>query len=70
MASGDYLESEIVYMGTDAMEILLNEYQGGDSITLKYRHADTPEGVLVASWLDYSGSFDSLGYVQARIERA
>jgi len=57
-------------MGTDAMEILLNEYQGGDSITLKYRHADTPEGVLVASWLDYSGSFDSLGYVQARIERA
>lgn len=40
----------------------------GDDVLLRYRTADTPAGVVAAGWINYVGAFESLGYVQVRLE--
>lgn len=65
---GEYMESEMVHMGAVTISLLQNEYRSGDSVVLKYRHADTSSGCEGASWNVYSTSFSCLGYIQLRIE--
>lgn len=66
---GEYMESEVVNTGIINTELLQNDYDGsGDNVVLKYRHGDTEENCLGASWTIYTISFESLGYVQIRLE--
>ena len=62
------MESEVVHAGVFLTTILQNEYQSGDTVTLKYRHATSANDCVVASWNIYTVPFMSLGYVQVRIE--
>lgn len=68
--SGEYMISEVVNFGTFTLELLQNEYLSGDNVTLKYRHGATENDCINASWQDYIGLFDCLGYVQIRVEVA
>jgi hypothetical protein len=66
--AGEYMVSEVVNTGLFTVQLLYNNYAAGDEITLKYRHGATEGDCLAAAWNDYTVPFDSLGYVQARVE--
>lgn len=66
--STEYMESEVVITSTLTVTLLQNNYNPGDTITLQYRHGATEAACLAASWNTYSAPFDSLGYVQVRVE--
>lgn len=66
--STEYMESEVVSTGAMTVQLLLNNYSVGDTVTLKYRHGTSPANCLAASWVTYSTPFSSLGYVQVRLE--
>jgi len=69
LKAGEYEESEVVNLGTGTAELLQNYYDNtGDDVVLKYRHGTTETACLAASWNVYSTPFESLGYVQVRIE--
>jgi len=68
VASGEYMESEIMYIGIKNILILQNKYGSGETIKLRYRHGATEGDCLAAEWSDYAGMFDCLGYVQVRVE--
>lgn len=65
---GEYMESNVVNTGTRTVELLQNNYAAGDTIILKFRHGNSEANCLTASWSVYTVPFDSLGYVQVRIE--
>jgi len=62
------MESNIIDAGTFKTRLTLNKYVSGDDVLIKYKTAAIFGGISGASWLDYSVPFDSLGYVQVRIE--
>jgi len=62
------MESNIIETGALKARLTLNKYAGGDGVLIKYKTAATFGGIAGASWLDYSVPFDSLGYVQVRVE--
>jgi hypothetical protein len=68
--SGEYMESEVVETGALTIELLQNNYQAGDTVTLKYRHGVSGVACQAAGWNSYTGVFVSLGFVQVRIEVA
>ena len=66
---GEYMESEVVYTGSETCQILQNEYDAeGDTATLKYRTGATASACQAAEWSAYSAPFASSGYVQIRVE--
>jgi len=68
LLSDQYMESEVVHIGTVEVELLQNVYRTLDTIKLRYRHGTTSGECLAASWVDYITSFDCLGYIQIRVE--
>lgn len=68
VGAGEFMESEIIETGTESIELLQNVYAAGDEVLIKYRHGATVEDCEAATWIIYSTSFDSLGFVQVRIE--
>jgi len=64
------MESNIIETGILTTRLTLNKYASGDAVLVKYKTAATFGGIAGASWLDYSVPFESLGYVQVRIEAA
>lgn len=68
MLSGNYMESEIVETEIVTVTLLQNTYRSGDTIILRYRHGATPEDCAVAGWNTYTVPFESLGFVQIRVE--
>ena len=67
--AGEYMVTEVVYTDTLEVELLQNHYDPtGDDVVLKYRHGNSEENCLVASWTTYTVPFASLGYVQLRLE--
>jgi hypothetical protein len=68
LASGEYMESEVVNTGTNLYEIDQNVYQAGDDVTIKFRHGATEAACLAAAYGNYTVPFDSLGFVQIRLE--
>lgn len=60
--------SEVVNTGTVTVQLLINVYAAGDTVTVKYRHGATQVACEAAEWTDYVTPFASLGYVQARLE--
>ena len=64
----EYLESEVVDSGVGTRTIALNNYNSGDTCVIKYRTGASVSACQAASWSTYSGSFESTGYVQVRIE--
>jgi hypothetical protein len=58
----------IVHTGVRFVEININTYAACDNVLIKYRHAATSEDVLSATWVTYAGTFESLGYIQVRVE--
>jgi hypothetical protein len=65
---GEYMESEVVDTSTMMVELDQNFYNSGNDVLLKYRHAATYEDCIAASYSTYTEPFESLGYVQIRIE--
>jgi len=59
--------SELVHTGVVYITIDYNVYQSGDTIDLDYRHGGTPAACEGAGWNNYTGPFESLGYVQVRV---
>jgi hypothetical protein len=72
MTSGQYMESNsVVHTGEVEVTIVKNKYGTGDAeVIVKYRHASAAEDVSAASWTTYTDPFESLGYVQVRVEVA
>lgn len=66
--AGEYMESELINTGTFTVELSQNVYASGDTVTIKYKTGATQADCLAASWTTYSTPFDSLGFVQVRIE--
>lgn len=64
---GQYMISEIVSTGTEAIILDYNVYQAGNNVSVEYRHGATPNDCVDAAWESYIGSFVSLGYVQIRL---
>jgi hypothetical protein len=62
------MQSEVVNTGLGTWLIAQNYYQAGDSVNLKYRTGNSVANCQAAELLDYSVPFESLGYVQIRIE--
>ncbi len=63
------MESEVVITGSKYIELEQNHYnEAGDDVTLKYRHGSTEANCLADFWKIYSEPFNSLGYVQVRID--
>ena len=65
--ASEYMISELVHSGAIRVKIEYNVYDAGDTINLDYRHGATPEDCTSAGWNDYTGSFESLGYLQVRV---
>lgn len=70
LASGQYMESEVVYTGAVQVNLSQNVYSAGDTAVLKYRHGASEAACLAASWNTYSSEFISDGYVQVRVENS
>jgi len=68
LGGSEYMESEVVNTGVRHVVLSQNVYASGDTATLKYRHGATEVDCLSASWNIYSSAFESLGYVQLRLE--
>jgi len=60
--------SETVYTGAFTIELSINVYAAGDTVTIKYRTGADQAACESAEWSTYSTPFDSLGYVQARVD--
>jgi hypothetical protein len=65
--AGEYMISEVVHTDATKVKIEYNVYSSGDTINLDYRHGESPVACETAEWQDYTGSFDSLGYLQIRV---
>lgn len=63
-----YMSSGVVETSLRTVELLTNNYGSGDSVAIKYRHGATVVACEAAAWTDYTVPFESLGYVQVRIE--
>jgi hypothetical protein len=59
--------SEVVEIAC-LVEIATNVYATGDSVAVFYRHGATEGACLDANWIAYTVPFDSLGYIQVRLE--
>ena len=68
LETGEYMESELVETGVRNVQLLQNNYQAADTVTLKYRTGATDVDTLAAAWQVYAGIFISAGYVQIRVE--
>lgn len=68
LEAGEYMESEVVFTDVRDVQLLQNNYKVGNDVLLRYRHGDSEANCLIAGWQDYIGSFESLGYVQVRLE--
>lgn len=66
--SGENMISEVVNTGTFTVQLLQNNYQAADTVALSYRHGATQIACEAADWIAYTGEFDSLGYVQVKVE--
>jgi hypothetical protein len=65
---GEYMISEMVYTDAILCQLLQNEYAAGDTVLLQYRTGATAATCNGAEWTTYTVPFDSLGYVQVRVE--
>jgi hypothetical protein len=68
LQDSEYMESELVNTGVYVVSMDQNLYGSGDTAILLYRHGTTEENCLAASWEAYTGPFNSLGYIQVRLE--
>ena len=66
--AGEYMISETVNTGTFTIQLLQNEYAAGDTVTLKYRTGADQAACEAADWTEYAAPFDSLGFVQVRVD--
>jgi len=65
---GEYMNSEVVHTGAYTVTLHQNYYnETGDDVVLNCRHGATEAACLAASWVGYTGSFTSLGYVQVQL---
>lgn len=71
LASGEYVESEVVNVGAGSTTITLDDYAtGSGSPTVKYKDGDTEANCEADTWNTYSTPFTSQGFVKVRLEEA
>ena len=68
LASGQYMNSPIVSTGVKAVRINKDKYRTGTTSVLKYRTCAVSDCSDVPAFTIYSDVFNSLGYVQIRVE--
>ena len=68
--SGENMESEVINIGDNKVEILIDEYQtgSGPAPVIKYKDGNSVSNCNADSWNIYSVPFDSTGFVKIRIE--
>jgi hypothetical protein len=59
--------SDVVWTGSQTIELLYNHYGSGDSVLLEWRTGNTPAACAAASWTTYTVPFASSGFVQLRV---
>ena len=64
---GEYMISEVVNTGIKVVQLLQNQYDVGDDVTIAYRHGATQAACEAAAWNDYTVPFASAGYVQVKV---
>ena len=66
----DYEEGEVVNIGANAIEIIIDLYGtgSGPEPIVKYKDGDSYANCIADAWNVYSGGFVSTGYVQIRVE--
>jgi len=64
---GEYMISEVVNTGIKVVQLLQNQYDVGDDVTIAYRHGATQVACEAAAWNDYTVPFASAGYVQVKV---
>lgn len=61
--------ADVVFTGVRTVTMYKNRYGAGDAtVVLKYRHGANAAAALEAEWQVYAAPFESLGYVQAKVE--
>ena len=68
LESGEYMVSEVVYTHVKYVRLRQNVYAAGDTVTIEYRHGVDQAACEAAAWNAYTIPFQSLGYVQVRVE--
>lgn len=66
--AGESMEGEVVNTGIKTIVLLINNYASGDSVLISYRHGTTEEECRAQMFTDYTVPFQSLGYVQVRVD--
>ena len=67
---GQYEESEVVDIGANQVEIVIDEYGSGSGgpPVIKYKDGDDYANCIADTWHIYTVPFLSTGYVQIRVE--
>lgn len=67
---GEYEESEVVNVGANEIEIIVDNYQSGSgpAPVVKYKDGDSEANCEADSWNTYSAPFTSSGYIKVRVE--
>lgn len=68
--SNKYMMSEIVNTGSKNIELSINVYASGNSVSLLYRTGSTLLDCANSEWSVYGLPFLSLGYVQIRLQNS
>lgn len=69
LESGEYMESEIVNTGAVKIELIQGKYQAGNTTNMYYKTGDSVSSCEAASWVEYTGFFQSSGYIKIKFER-
>lgn len=65
--TGDYAESEVWNVGAMLVGIYPNYYAEGDDFTIYYKTGVSEDACNSDTWHEYTGPFNSLGYVKVRV---
>ena len=68
LEEGELMDSEVVATGAVSVLIDYNVYRAGDNVTVRYRHGNTVAACEAAGWNLYAAPFESLGFIQVRVE--
>lgn len=68
LAPGQYVESELLNVGSKFVYLEQDKYGSGNSVTIKYKQGSTPALCEADSWHTYSAIFLCEGFVKIRLE--
>ena len=69
LETDDIMTGEMVYIGVNNIEILIDNYQtgSGHAPTREYKNGSTEQLCNDDIWNDYTAPFESAGYIKIRV---